>query len=121
MPRRERLHPTPVELYDTDVPITSSPRPFSPAQALMEAGPGDEPDVSQMELLDLRDLLADTIDEVLTDLEKWVFTETVVARRPLRRLGIPKTTVARVRDRAVAKLRGALDGNEMIRRHLEAQ
>lgn len=101
--------------------LAASRRPFTPAQALMECRPGDEPEASQLELLVLRDVIADAMDATLTDLEAWIFTECVVARTPLRKLGIPKTTVSRIRDRAAAKLAVALGGHPLVLEHLEDQ
>lgn len=118
MTRRE----TSVETLDQNGTLS---RPFTPYEALMSAAPGEPIDYSQMELLALRDVINDAIEEVLTDLERWVFNALVVERQSLRELGRqlnrPKSTIARIRDRSAAKLALALEGHPTITHHLESQ
>ena len=89
--------------------------------ALMQCAPGEEPQTSQEELLPLRDVIEDALD-VLDPRERWVFNAIIVERMSLRALGrqlqIPKTTVARIRDRAAEHLRKALEDNPEIQRRL---
>lgn len=62
-------------------------RPDTPLEALMSCAPGEEPDLSKMELLALKEVLADAIDRL--DLRhKWVFEQHVIARIPVRTLGV---------------------------------
>ena len=99
-------------------------RPMSPIEALMQAVPGDDPEASQLELLHLRDVLEDALEECLTPMELWVFNAVVVEGHSLRSLGRqisrPKTTIARIRDRALEKLQERLLRDPAIRRRLEA-
>lgn len=78
-----------------------------------------------MELIHLRDLLNDAIEDTLSPLELWIFNAVFIERQSLRALGRqinrPKTTVARMRDNAVKKLREALQDNPAIIAHLEGQ
>jgi DNA-directed RNA polymerase sigma subunit (sigma70/sigma32) len=95
---------------------------MTPLEALMSTPPHHEPQVSQLELLVIRDLIQDAIEDCLTPLEQWVFNATIVERQSLRGLGRqinrPKTTVARIRDRALLKLRGALADSPAIIEYL---
>ena len=98
-------------------------RAFTPYESMMSAPPGVEPAVSQMELIHLRDIISDAIEECLTPLEIWVFNAVVVERKSLRSLGrqinIPKTSVARIRDNAIKKLQEALKDQPAIIDYLE--
>lgn len=96
---------------------------FTPMEALMSAAPFEPIESSQMEMLALRDVLQDALDDVLTPLELWVFNALVVERKSLRSLGRqinrPKTTIARIRDGAFRKLREHLQDTPAIRSYLE--
>jgi hypothetical protein len=98
-------------------------RAFTPYEALMSAAPGQEIEPSQLEMLALRDILQDALEETLTPIELWIFNSYVVERQSLRVLGRqinrPKTTVARMRDNAVKKLRVALQDHPLIIEYLE--
>lgn len=98
-------------------------RPFTPIEALMSSTGGEAVETSVMELIALRELINDAIDDELTDLELWVFNALFVERKSLRRLGrelsIPKTTIARIRDKAIEKLRTALQDHPTIKEYLE--
>lgn len=120
--------------YDGQVPfgrtgkweetIAVERRPETPLQALMETIPGDEPDSSQIELLALRDLLADTLEEVLTDSELYVFNALVVERLSVRqlekRISIPKSTIHRYHQQALKKLREALADHPLVAARLHS-
>ena len=73
-------------------------RPFSATEALMSCAPFEEPEESVL----------DTLDEE----ERWIFDMLVVVRLSLRFVGrvvgIPKTTLARRRDKVIAKLQQQL-------------
>lgn len=92
-------------------------RPITPLEALMGCAPGDEPDRSVVEMLDLRDVIEDAIHR-LEPLEMWVLNEVVVGRASLRSLGLPKTTVARIRDKALDKLRRRLENDPIVKTFL---
>lgn len=98
-----------------------NPRYYSPLEALMSTAPGRQIEVSQVELLELRDVIEDALESALTEQEQWIFNEVFVARTSLRKLGLPKTTVARIRDRAVEKMAAALQDHPMIRAYLKDQ
>jgi len=80
-------------------------------------------DIPVIGLLPLRDIIEDAIQESLTDLERWVWNSLVVELMSLRQLerqiSIPKTTLARIRDRAQRKLRDALQDHPIIQEYLE--
>lgn len=64
---------------------TDRARAFTPMEALMSAAPGEQIEPSQIELLALRDVIADAID-ALPPRNKWVFEQHVIARVPLRQI-----------------------------------
>lgn len=90
----------------------------------MECGPHEDPDASCEELLPLRDVIQDAIDG-LPPRERWVFDGYVVRRMSLRQLarelGLSKTYIADLRDRAYALLREALEDHDLIRLYLKGQ
>lgn len=79
--------------------------------ALMAAPPFQEPETPQTQLLPLRDLIQDAIDE-LTPRERWVFdakcSEQLSYAQVAKQLSIGKTTAYDIYARAVEKLRAAL-------------
>lgn len=94
-------------------------RPANQYEALMSCAPGDEPEFSVAELAELREILEDAIEQHLTDEEQWVFNQIVVAQTSLRKMGIPRTTAARIRDTAIAKLQAALADMPAVVAYLE--
>jgi DNA-directed RNA polymerase specialized sigma24 family protein len=95
--------------------------PWDPIQALMESAPGDEPAVSKLELLALREAIADAIDS-LGEREKWIVNALMVERLSLRcvarQLGMSKTFVAWLRDKAIGELRLSLSKSPAVQAHL---
>ncbi len=77
----------------------------------MRAEPGVEPEESIEEQNELREILADALDS-LTEEEQWIFLMLTTVQLSLRFvgrvLGVPKTTLARRRDRIIQKLQAAL-------------
>jgi RNA polymerase sigma factor (sigma-70 family) len=96
-------------------------RPYTPIEALMQCAPGQEPDLSQSELLHLRDILQDAIETLDAD-ERAVFDACTSSRRSLRNiateLGYSKSGIAVIRDRAANKLQLALQHNPTIKEYL---
>ena len=96
-------------------------RPISPIEALMSCAPSEEPEESVMEQLSLRDTLADALD-TLDDDERWIFDMLVVVRLSLRFVGrvvgIPKTTLARRRDKIIEKLQAQLLEHPIVQRRV---
>jgi len=92
-------------------------RPETPLQSLMEAAPFQETDISIIELLPIREALVDAFEE-LDEEEKWVLNSLVVERMSIRELGYqinaPKTSIARIRDRALGRMRELLSDNPVI-------
>lgn len=102
--------------------LPSRARPTTPLQALMEARPFAEPQVSIAERMHVKDLLADAI-ETLTPEEVWVFNAIVIEGLSLRtvgkQLGVSKNTIASRRDLALRKLRALLENDPTIQAVLE--
>ena len=86
-------------------------RPENRYDALMRAEPGVEPEESIEEQDELREILADALDS-LTEEEQWIFLMLTTVQLSLRFVGrvldVPKTTLARRRDRIIQKLQAAL-------------
>jgi hypothetical protein len=99
-------------------PTVFAPKPTTTLEALMVCPPGVTPQKAAREALDLRDVIEDAVQD-LEPIEAWIFNETMVARRSLRAFGIPKTTVARIRDRAIRKLRETLETDPIVQTYLE--
>lgn len=99
----------------------SSTRAFDDMQALMECEPFEDPDVSQLSLLPLRDIIADALDE-LTDEERWMFDAFFVRKLSERQLSaeiqIPKTTLRRRKEKVLDHLRDRLVSNPHIAEYL---
>ena len=88
--------------------------------ALQEAGT-KEPRESLEEQAALREIVLDSLS-VLSEEEAWLLNALLFERLSLREvqraIGIPKTTVARYRDKILAKLRVSLADNPAIRDYL---
>ena len=93
MAKREVLTPFPYhEDADGDaypntalVPEPRGGRPWNPMEALMQAVPLEEPETSQLELLALRDILADALDD-LAPRDRRLIEARIIERRSLRSL-----------------------------------
>ena len=93
-------------------------RAVSPLEALVVCEPGNEPEESVLEQRSLRDSVADALDELDED-DRWLFDMLLVVHLSLRFVGLvigmPKTTVARQRDRIIADLQQRLLTNPVVR------
>lgn len=92
----------------------------------MRCAPGNEPDVSVDVLLPLRDIIEDA-KRCLTEEERDVFEMVFTERLSLRKLGMRmgfteppygKTSVARIRDITIQKMRDALQDVPAIKDYL---
>jgi RNA polymerase sigma factor (sigma-70 family) len=87
-------------------------------QALMESSPGESAGLSTEEMLPLREAIQDAIDR-LPELERLVFDGYFVGRYTMREmaaeLGIGKSTVHRLKDKAVSALAAMLGENELVK------
>jgi DNA-directed RNA polymerase specialized sigma subunit len=105
--------------------IIENNRSFSPYESLMSVMPFHEPGPSRLELLSLREIIADAMDSELKPIELWVFNAVYVERKSLRSIGRDlarsKSTVARIRDSARIKLQNELLKNPLIQDYLESQ
>lgn len=92
-------------------------RPDTPYQALMEAAPFQQTDLSVVELLEVREVLADAFDKLPAE-ESWVLNSLVIERMSIRELakqiGAPKTTITRIRDRGLKRMKELLKDNSII-------
>lgn len=123
---RERLAPV-VNLFErpkweqlglpADNWLREHKRPDTPLEALMSAAPGDVEQQSQIELLALKEAIGEAF-EVLTAEETWVFDAVVIEglsyRTVGRQLNTSKSSVFRTKNRAVRKLRMALENHPAV-------
>lgn len=90
------------------IQIAATPRAASAYEALMQAVPGGEPDLSQGELLHLRDVIQDALDEVLNERERYIFdaisTERVSVRQVAKRLSLSKSQTHRLYQRSCKRV-----------------
>lgn len=119
-PKREVLSP-----YDNSegtVPeLQHRARAFSPYEALMSTRPHEEPEKSQLELLALRDLLADVLDD-LDWRDKRLIEAKVIEQRSYRsleeELGFKKSHLQRRYRELTAELAERLKDHPLIKNHL---
>ena len=111
----------PVGRSQTSIRPWSQRRPENLYDALVRAAPFQEIEESIAEQDELREILADAI-EALTEDEQWIFLMLSTARLSLRFvgsvLGVPKTTLARRRDRIIHKLQVSLLESPMVRERI---
>mgnify|MGYP003148523512 CR=1 FL=1 len=90
-------------------------------QALQQAGPHTEPSLSNEERAALQEIVLDTL-ETLTQSETWLLNMLLFERLSLRQVerlvGIPKTTVARKRDKILRKLEHQLRSHALVSEYL---
>jgi RNA polymerase sigma factor (sigma-70 family) len=96
-------------------------RPDTPMEALMASAPNEPIETSQLELLALRDVLADAID-ALPDRLKFVFELSVIERRPIRNIAkmmnMSKSHVWKLVQQAKDQLADELQDNPAIAAYL---
>ena len=116
--RKESLYDPLLQTTGSQRHASAFGRAFSPLEALIACAPSQEPEESVLEQLALRDVLADALDSLEED-DRWIFDMLIVVRLSLRFVGrvvgIPKTTLARRRDRIVNNIRQQLLINPVVR------
>ena len=105
------------ELSETEV----RGAPDTLIQALQQASPHSEPRISKEERSALQEIVLDTL-ETLTQSETWLLNMLLFERMSLRQVerlvGIPKTTVARKRDKILRKLENQLRSHSLVSEYL---
>ena len=111
-------------LTDWVAPVLEQPdahRPWSPLQALMEAAPHEDPETSRLELLLLRDVLADALDD-LSPRDRRLVEARVIERKPLRKLerelGWKKSHMQRREKQLLELLATRLERHPAIKQYL---
>lgn len=102
--------------------LLGRPRPATELEALMQLGPHQESDLLPLDTTALlKEVVGAAIDR-LPDEDRWIFNRLFVEQLSLRVtgriLGIPKTTLARRRDRIRRHLIVELSESEVVRRWL---
>ena len=120
--RKESLYDPLLQTTGSQRHASAFGRAFSPLEALIACAPAQEPEESVLEQLALREALADALDSLEED-DRWIFDMLIVVRLSLRFVGLvigmPKTTVARRRDRIIADLRQRLLDHPVIKERLD--
>jgi len=120
--RKESLYDPLLQTTGSQRHASAFGRAFSPLEALIACAPSQEPEESVLEQLALREALADALDSLEED-DRWLFDMLIVVRLSLRFVGLvigmPKTTVARRRDRIIADLRQRLLDHPVIKERLD--
>ena len=98
-------------------------RPTSNVESLMELAPFQDPILIPLETTaSIKELLGEVIDDLSAE-DRWIFNALVVERLSLREagriLGIPKTSLARRRDKIRRELMTKLIDSEHIREWLK--
>ena len=130
MARRELVTPwaTPKESFNDESEHRSTlpegrsvHRPFNPLQALMEAAPNEVSQTSQMEMLVLRDLLADALDQ----LDPWsrsLIEARIIEKRTFRALErkfkLTKSSLHRHEQLILKQLAESLEDHPAIQAYL---
>mgnify|MGYP003153501608 FL=1 len=90
-------------------------------QALQQASPFSEPRLSKEESATRQEVVLNAL-ESLEDWELWLLNAVLFERMSLRQIeyvmGIPKTTVARKRDKILNKLKTCLENDPVIKEYL---
>ena len=111
----------PTEFFGDETPMFRRPAENF-MQALMEAPAGDSPEESADELEPMRSVVAEAV-EMLDDEAKWVinavYSEQLSLQQIGDQLGVSKTHVFRIRNRALAKMRLLLQTNGIIRKRVK--
>ena len=122
MQRRE--YPTDPSQWDMQGSnrLVGRSRPSTDLEALMQLGPHQEADLLSIEATAvLKEVIGEAIDG-LPDEDRWIFDRLFIEQLSLRGtgriLGIPKTTLARRRDRIRRQLMAELSESGAVRRWL---
>ena len=99
----------------------AGPIPVTVFDALVGLAPFEEPQESQEERHELRELVTQAVEDLPED-ERWLIEMLFLTRLSLRFVakvtGIPKTSLARERDMILAKLRAQLRDHPSVREKL---
>lgn len=107
----------PTEFFGDETPMFRR-APETPMQALMEAGFGETPEESSEELEPYREIVADAVSMLDTE-SQWVinavYSEQLSLQQIAEQLGVSKTHVFRIRNRAISMLYDLLSADFKIR------
>lgn len=116
---RRRVRPRRVHLDENQA--VQPGVPWSPWEALMVAGFGTEPDWSRLELLELREVLVDALDQ-LDARQLWVLNAVVNEQKPYsevaKELGLSKTMAFKLCVQAKESLRRTLEEDPSVKEYL---
>ena len=122
MPNREVLRDTIDFGWLFTLAAAKKPKqPVTPSQAMLETKPNQPIEISALERLELREVVASALEN-LTPEEVWILNALLFERLSLRQAGrilqIPKTTLARRRDKILKKLKKILENEPLVREYL---
>ena len=109
------------EMVGVFTPLHNS-KPMTELEALMQTPPGESPEVSIYELQPLREAVAESI-ELLDEQDRFIIeallSEQISLQQLASRMGITKTHVWRLRNKAFEKLESIMSANPIIRRKIK--
>lgn len=121
MSKKERSYNPLQGLSREDTFLSHHKIPRTQLEALLLAAPGQTISPSQEERVALRETVVGALD-TLDEWELWLINVLLFERLSLRQVeyitGIPKTTVARQRDKVLKKLRAYLYKEPLVLEHL---
>ncbi len=120
---KKKEFPTEEWVFASNNKVLYKPRPATELQSLMELAPFQESWTPSLEATaHLKELIGQAIDD-LTPEDRWIFNALIVERLSLRGagriLGIPKTSLARRRDRIRRELMTKLIDSELVQEWLK--
>jgi DNA-directed RNA polymerase specialized sigma24 family protein len=120
---KKKEFPTEEWVFVSNSKVLYKQRPSTELQSLMELAPFQEARIPSLEsTAHLKELTGQAIDDLSPE-DRWIFNALIVERLSLRGagriLGIPKTSLARRRDRIRRELMTKLIASELVQEWLK--
>ena len=120
---KKKEFPTEEWVFASNNKVLYKQRPMTDTQALMELAPFQESWTPSLEATaHLKELIGQAIDDLSPE-DRWIFNALIVERLSLRGagriLGIPKTSLARRRDKIRRELMARLIESERVQEWLK--
>ena len=120
---KKKEFPTEEWVFASNNKVLYKQRPMTDIQALMELAPFQDSWTSSLEATaHLKELVGQAIDDLSPE-DRWIFNALIVERLSLRGagriLGIPKTSLARRRDKIRRELMTGLIESELVQEWLK--
>jgi DNA-directed RNA polymerase specialized sigma24 family protein len=120
---KKKEFPTEEWVFASNNKVLYKQRPMTDTQALMELAPFQDSWTPSLEATaHLKELIGQAIDDLSPE-DRWIFNALIVERLSLRAagriLGIPKTSLARRRDKIRRELMTGLIESELVQEWLK--